>query len=56
MRRFVCIRYFRGLPHLRFAGVESVKGSVEMGVEDIRGVEDIKVGRILGRRCVGETS
>ena len=56
MRRFICIEYFQGLPRLCFADVKSVEGSVKVEVEDIRGVEGIKVDRILRRTCVGETS
>lgn len=56
MRRFVYIKYFQGFPHLHFAGVESVKGSVKAGIEDIRAIENTKVGGVLRGRCVDKTS
>lgn len=46
MRKLPDIGYFWGLPHLHFIGVEGVEADVEADVEDT------KVGRILGRKCV----
>lgn len=40
VRRFTCFKYFQDLLHPCFTDVKSI----EAGIEETKGVEDIKVG------------
>lgn len=39
-----------------FCNFEKFEGIVEMDIENIRGIESTKVGRILREECISETS
>lgn len=40
--------------HLYFIIVKNVKKSVKMGIKNIRGTKDIKIGKILERKYIGK--
>lgn len=50
MRKFPGIRYFQSLSYLYFTVIKSVEAGIEIGVKDI------KIGRILGERCIDKIS
>lgn len=42
--------------HLRFARIGNIKKSVETGIKNIKGIENIKVCWILKGKYIGKTS
>lgn len=52
---FVYIKYFWVFLCLDFVDIRNIEGSDKARVEDIRGVKDTKVGKLLRKKFVDKT-